>query len=72
MIPWVFWKSVKVFREGVENPNEELTVPPERADLVLSSHVPDSERDVLVFNGLDVETLYETRTFIFENPVLDH
>jgi hypothetical protein len=32
-------------------------MPPERADLVLPSHIPDSERDVLVFDGLDIETL---------------
>lgn len=30
-------------------------VPPERADLVLSSDVPHGERDVLVLDGLDVE-----------------
>lgn len=30
-------------------------VPPEGADLVLSSDVPNGERDVLVFDGLDVE-----------------
>lgn len=30
-------------------------MPPERADLVLSSDIPNGERDVLVFDGLDVE-----------------
>ena len=35
---------------------EILTVPPEGADLVLSSDVPHGERDVLVFDSLDVET----------------
>jgi hypothetical protein len=32
-----------------------LTVPPEGTDLVLSSDVPDGERDVLVLDSLDVE-----------------
>lgn len=32
-----------------------LTVSPKRTNLVLSSHVPNSERNVLVFNSLDVE-----------------
>ena len=31
-------------------------MPPQRADLVLASDVPDGEGDVLVLNGLDVET----------------
>ena len=31
-------------------------MPPERADLVLASDVPDGEGDVLVLDGLDVET----------------
>jgi len=31
-------------------------MPPERADLVLPSYVPDSERNVLVFDRLDVKT----------------
>jgi hypothetical protein len=31
-------------------------VPPERADLVLSSYIPNGERNVLVFYGLDIET----------------
>ena len=31
-------------------------MPPERTDLVLSSDVPDGERNVLVLNGLNVET----------------
>jgi hypothetical protein len=38
-------------------PNEELAMPPERADLVLPSDVPDGERNVLVFDRLDVKTL---------------
>ena len=32
------------------------TMPPERTDLVLSSNIPDGERDVLVLHRLDVET----------------
>ena len=31
------------------------TMPPERTDLVLSSDVPDGERNVLVLHSLDVE-----------------
>jgi len=34
-----------------------LTVPPERADLVLPSYIPNGERDVLIFYGLNIETL---------------
>lgn len=30
-------------------------VPPERANLILSTHIPDCELDVLVLDGLDVE-----------------
>jgi hypothetical protein len=33
-----------------------VTVPPERTDLVLPSHIPDGEGNVLVFDGLDIET----------------
>jgi hypothetical protein len=36
-------------------------MPPERADLVLPSHVPDGERNVLVFDRLDVKTLLERK-----------
>lgn len=32
------------------------TVPPEGTDLVLSSDVPNGERDVLVLDSLDVES----------------
>ena len=32
-------------------------MPPEGTNLVLTSDIPDGERDVLVFNSLDVETL---------------
>ena len=31
-------------------------MPPERANLILASDVPDGERNVLVLNGLNVET----------------
>ena len=70
MIPWVFWKSVRkkkiLFSEkALEYPDEELAMPPERADLVLPSYVPDSERNVLVFDRLDVETLFKKKTFHF-------
>jgi hypothetical protein len=70
MIPWVFWKSVKTKKEYFSEKvldylNEELAMPPERADLVLPSHVPDSERNVLVFDRLDVKTLLERTRFIF-------
>jgi hypothetical protein len=33
-----------------------LTMPPEGANLVLTSDVPHSERNVLVFDGLNIET----------------
>jgi hypothetical protein len=32
------------------------TVPPKGADLVLTSNIPDGERDVFVFDSLDVES----------------
>jgi hypothetical protein len=32
-------------------------MPPERADLVLPTHIPDSEGDVLVFHSFDVKAL---------------
>jgi hypothetical protein len=42
-------------------------MPPERADLVLPSHVPDGERNVLVFDRLDVKTLLERkRSFLLK------
>jgi len=48
------WNSK--MRHGAKSSSEvELTVPPERSDLVLSSDVPHGERDVLVFDSLDVE-----------------
>ena len=31
-------------------------VPPQRPDLVLSTHIPHSEADVLVFNSLHIES----------------
>jgi hypothetical protein len=46
-----------MFRKSFGYPGVSLTVPPERADLVLPSHIPDGEGNVLVFNGLDIETL---------------
>jgi hypothetical protein len=52
-------------KKALEYLNEELTMPPERADLVLPSHVPDGERNVLVFDRLDVKTLLERKRFIF-------
>ena len=33
-----------------------VVVPPERSNLVLSSDIPHSEREVLVFDSLDVES----------------
>ena len=32
-----------------------LTMPPEGTNLVLSTNIPNGERNVLVFNSLDVE-----------------
>lgn len=29
---------------------------PKRSDLVLTTHIPDCERDVLVFDSLNIET----------------
>jgi len=75
MIPWVFWKSVGkicVFSENTsEYPNEELAMPPERADLVLPSYVPDGERNVLVFDRLDVKTLLERKRSFLLKPSHD-
>lgn len=48
--------SVAALEVGLCAPEIQLTVPPEGADLVLPSDVPDGEGDVLVLNGLDVET----------------
>jgi hypothetical protein len=39
-------------------------MPPERADLVLPTHIPYGERNVLVFDGLDIETLSTRKKFI--------
>jgi hypothetical protein len=33
------------------------TMPPQRTNLVLSSNIPHCERDVLVLDGFDIETL---------------
>lgn len=45
---------------AVDNENDTLgvleVVSPERTDLVLTTDVPDGELNVLVFDGLDVET----------------
>lgn len=35
---------------------ESRTMPPERSNLVLSSDIPNGERNVLVLHSLDVET----------------
>ena len=44
---------------GVDHEDETLRVlvimPPQRSDLILSSHIPHGEADVLVFDGLHVE-----------------
>ena len=44
---------------GVDDENERLRrgeiVPPERAQLLLPTHVPDGELDVFVLQGLDIE-----------------
>ncbi len=45
---------------------KELAMPPEWADLVLPTHVPDSEGDVLVLDRLDVKTLLgRKRSFLY-------
>ena len=55
-------------KRALEYPNEELAMPPERADLVLPSHVPDSERNILVFDRLDVKTLIERKCSFLLKP----
>ena len=47
-------------------------MPPERADLVLPSDIPNGEGDVLVFYGLDIETLIQTVMSLFERPNIGH
>ena len=32
---------------------------PERSDLVLATHIPNSETDILIFYGLHIETYAE-------------
>ena len=45
---------------GIHHENESLgilvIVSPERADLILTTDIPYSKGDVLVFDGLDIET----------------
>ena len=48
----VYWDQ----RRARQRRDPALTVPPQRSDLVLSSDVPDSEGDILVLDGLNVET----------------
>lgn len=47
---------------AVDDEDDALSVlevmPPERTDLVLTTDIPHSELDVLVFDGLDVETFW--------------
>lgn len=66
MIPWVFWKSKILSEKGIEYLSEPLAMPPERADLVLPSDIPDGEGNVLVFDSLDVEALSKRKRIIFE------
>ena len=47
-------------------------MPPERTDLVLPSYIPNSERDVLIFHGLDIETLITVMMSPFEWPNIGH
>ena len=50
---------------GVDNEDNTLSVlevmPPQRPDLVLSSDIPYGELNVLVLDGLDVESYIKTR-----------
>lgn len=39
-------------------------MPPQRPDLVLSSHIPDVELDILVRDGLDVEAYGGNRRYV--------
>lgn len=54
---------------GVDDEDDTLGVlevmPPQRADLVLSTDIPHGELNVLVLDGLDVEACLETRTSAF-------
>lgn len=58
MIPWVFWKSIygKQLSDALLEVVEPRTMPPQGADFVLTSYIPHGKRDVLVFNGLDIES----------------
>ena len=38
-----------------------LTMPPERANLVLATNIPYSERDVFIFDRLDVESCVQVK-----------
>lgn len=49
-----------------------LTMPPEGTDLVLTSNIPHSERDVLVFNGLNIETFKRYEHQAYYNDVVTH
>jgi hypothetical protein len=42
-------------------------MPPEGADLVLPTDIPYGEGDVLIFDGLDVETLSKPRKSLYLN-----
>lgn len=54
---------------GVDDEDDTLGVlevmPPQRADLILSTDIPHGELNVLVLDGLDVEACLETRTSAF-------
>ncbi len=47
---------------AVNNEDDTLCIlevmPPQRSDLVLSTNIPDSELNVLIFHGLDVEAWF--------------
>lgn len=47
-------------------------MPPERADLVLPSDIPNGERDVLIFYGLDIEAFDRTVMSLLERPDIGH
>ena len=46
---------------GAKHLEKLLAMPPEGTDLVLPTHIPDSERDVLVLHGFDVKTLLKRK-----------
>lgn len=47
----------------------QIIVFPERSELMFSSHIPDGEFQVLIFNGLDVETCEDWQPALVRKPL---